>query len=391
VELRDMMIQNNVLVNLRKICKMKYDKNYNLKKFGCDNNENAKSQFISLLKNVSWSVSNFCRYGGHKKEDLRILLECLYHLLSNEMAINADNESLNGMDTEPFSGNIGWSFCYLLDKIDESDNVEILDIMNKSGITRLLIELLGSNNVYTIHAVLRAVGNILTGNDKYTAKCIQFGILPYLQKLLKQFHSKDDQKLKEICWAISNITAGTGPQIMAVIECKEIFPILVDILSNSRNVVAREALWAISNATASTNHSVLTYLCNIGVVKALCNFFQRRFAANQSFNHRDKTLLVGLECIENMLLYGINQTFIVEFEENGGLDFLEYLQSDDKISQEVYDKSVDIIKRINNEQNDEQDNNHNHHDNNINQDINNQFGFGLNSNNQQTDSNQFRF
>ena len=224
----------------------------------------------------------------------------------------------------------------------------------------------------------------MTANDDYTEKCVEFGLLPYLKTWAQRLHSKNinDHKLKEICWALSNVTAGTKAQIIAVIK-SNVFPILINILQCSRTNIANEALWAIANATSCGNHAIIEYLVNQGLVKAFCSYFKNRFFPYNK--NLDKTLMVALECIDNLLFSdkAVNETVAIKFEENGGLTFLETLQSSDNISEDIYHKVIHIIKTLGVD--DEQEvielNNNAIGDGidiscNINND--NQFGFGLN-------------
>jgi hypothetical protein len=52
---------------------------------------------------------------------------------------------------------------------------------------------------------LRAIGNLLTGNDNETQQCIDAGALQAMSRLLA--HPKKAIR-KEVCWSVSNITAG---------------------------------------------------------------------------------------------------------------------------------------------------------------------------------------
>ena len=400
--MRTNLLDNGVLDYLLKCCQQRYNARC-FADYGTNNNNDdsedslsSKQQYITLFKNLSWSISNFCRYGGHKGEHLGKLLQCLYVLLQHRDIINEDDN--NPFDQESFGGNIGWSFTYLTNDIDlDDENNEMLRIMNDNGITSELIKLLGSSNIYTVHSTLRGVGNILTGQDSYTWKCIEYGVLPYLKKLMVQYHNKtvisngrtsDDTKLKELCWAISNITAGPKEHIIEVIK-QEFIPILIDILAGSRNNVSQEALWALSNATAGADKKIMDFLVEQGLIKGLCKYFKNRYSQQQYHNGLDKLLMVALECIDGILQYDIGHKFGTEFEEYGGIDFLEYLQSDDNISQAVYDRAQNIIKQYFGGDDDDQlfnigNDNNNNINNTVNIDCNvngNQFGFGINTNN----------
>lgn len=64
------------------------------------------------------------------------------------------------------------------------------------------------NNV--VSAALRAVGNIVTGDDVQTQVVLNCSVLPCLLSLLG---SPKETIRKEACWTISNITAGNKNQI----------------------------------------------------------------------------------------------------------------------------------------------------------------------------------
>ena len=111
--------------------------------------------------------------------------------------------------------NIGWIFNYLTMNEHFDDNNQLLNIMNDNGITKELIKMLNVSNSPS----LKTIGNILTGNDEYTQKCIDFGVLGTFYNLLNKYSSKEKKNsndmriLKELCWSISNITAGSIQQI----------------------------------------------------------------------------------------------------------------------------------------------------------------------------------
>jgi hypothetical protein len=61
-----------------------------------------------------------------------------------------------------------------------------------------------------VSAALRAVGNIVTGDDVQTQVILNCSALPCLLHLLA---SPRESIRKEACWTISNITAGNRQQI----------------------------------------------------------------------------------------------------------------------------------------------------------------------------------
>lgn len=138
---------------------------------------------------------------------------------------------------------------------------------------------------------LRAVGNIVTGDDAQTQHMLAAGVLRPMASLLQ--HSKRGLR-KEACWAISNITAGSADQIDAVVRA-DLVPLLVHLLKTAEFDVKKEACWALSNATSGGRGDHVRYLCAQGAVPALCDILATRDAA---------IIKVALEAIENVLKHG---------------------------------------------------------------------------------------
>lgn len=113
-----------------------------------------------------------------------------------------------------------------------------------------------------VSAALRAVGNIVTGDDTQTQIILNCEALPCILHLLS---SNKESIRKEASWTISNITAGNREQIQAVIDA-DIFPPLINILKNSEFKTRKEAAWAITNATSSGTAEQIKYLVNIFVL-----------------------------------------------------------------------------------------------------------------------------
>lgn len=107
-----------------------------------------------------------------------------------------------------------------------------------------------------VKAALRAVGNIVTGDDVQTQVVLNSGALPHILHLLS---SEKESIRKEASWTVSNITAGNRQQIQAVIEAN-IFPVLIHILRNDEFKTRKEAAWSITNATSSGTPEQIKYL-----------------------------------------------------------------------------------------------------------------------------------
>ena len=338
LELRNLVLDNGALTSMKALCRQPFTESMCL---ATSSPQSAgKGEFVSMLRNLSWSLSNLCRFGKHREQHWRDLVQCLADLLRRSEALSADEADRSA---EGLGANIGWSFCYLTNDMNsERDTVPLLDAMKRLQATSLLIALLGSANPFTVHSTMRAVGNVLTGNDRYTAHCIDCGVLQRLNALMHRFYAQsvNHEKLKEICWAISNVTAGPTEQIVKVIEAQFV-PILMSVLKGSRTVIAAEALWAVSNATASANERVMSYLVGHGLIEGLCQFLRNKFGAASYHRSSEKLLMATLECIDHIL--SSDKAHADRFEECGGVDFLEFLQSEDAVSQSLYDFAVRLI------------------------------------------------
>lgn len=90
------------------------------------------------------------------------------------------------------------------------------------------MDLLASTEIPVLTPALRAVGNIVTGNDMQTDAIISAGGVQHLGVLL-QHHRINI--VKEAAWTISNITAGNIDQIQHVINAG-LLPPLIHVLQS---------------------------------------------------------------------------------------------------------------------------------------------------------------
>ncbi|KAH7284233.1 hypothetical protein KP509_34G044300 [Ceratopteris richardii] len=277
---------------------------------------------ISMIRNATWTLSNLCRGKPQPSlEQTRIALPVLERLI-------------HGVDDDVLT-DACWALSYLSDGANER-----IQAVLESGVCQRLVELLNHPSPSVVVPALRAVGNIVTGDDVQTQYMIDQHALPGILNLLQHNHKKSIKK--EACWTVSNITAGNVAQIQAVIDCN-IIPPIVYLLGNAEFDIKKEAAWAISNATSGGTAEQIKYLVSQGCIKPLCDMLTC---------HDPRVISVCLEGLENILRVGeaekdmgstdgINK-FAQYIDEAEGLSKIEELQTHDNT--EIYEKAVKILE-----------------------------------------------
>lgn len=285
------------------------------------------SRKLSMLRNATWTLSNFCR-GKTPQPDWNTILPALPVLA--KLVYSLDDEVL--IDA-------CWAISYLSDGANDKIQAVI-----EAGIPRRLVELLMHASTSVQTPALRSVGNIVTGDDVQTQVIINCGALPALLSLLS---SGKDGIRKEACWTISNITAGNSTQIQAVIDAN-IIPPLIHLLSNGDLKTRKEACWAISNATSGglQKPEQIRYLVNQGCIKPLCDLLACP---------DNKIIQVALDGLENILKVGemdkdaagegqesINR-YALFIEECHGMEKIHDCQTN--ANEEIYMKAYNMIEK----------------------------------------------
>jgi len=156
--------------------------------------------------------------------------------------------------------------CWAVSYISDGDNTDIRAVVD-SGVVGRLVALLTHMSLRVRKSALRAVGNIMTGDDVLTQVALDCGSLPALRALWEL--SQDEMPMKkEICWSISNITAGTRAQIQMVMDAG-MLEIMVGAAATEQHTVRSEALWAISNALSGGSSEQIAALAQLGCARVL--------------------------------------------------------------------------------------------------------------------------
>ena len=146
-----------------------------------------------FVRNTSWALSNLCR--GRPLPEYDTVKRAIPTLIK----VLAEN------DAEEIVTDACWALSYLADAAkDEVDDLFDVEMLVK------MITLLSHQNISIITPCLKTIGNIASDDDDQTELVIELGLIDALNEIV--LHQKALIR-KEACWVLSNITAGTQPQI----------------------------------------------------------------------------------------------------------------------------------------------------------------------------------
>lgn len=203
---------------------------------------------ISVLRNVTWAISNICRGKPSPAiDDLKVAFPFLLKQLTiDDIEVQVDA-------------------CFAISYLSEGDNERITEVV-QAGFLPPIVNILENTESATLRtAALRVIGNVLTGDEHPTQIVIDLGILPILYRLLD---SPRKSITKEACWSISNITAGTLSQVQAVINA-DIIPKIIMLGNSSSQDISKECVWCLANALDKKNTEQTKYFVQQGVVSFL--------------------------------------------------------------------------------------------------------------------------
>ncbi|RHY65574.1 hypothetical protein DYB30_010395 [Aphanomyces astaci] len=248
---------------------------------------------LSLLRILTWTLSNLCDGQPRPVFDINVVLPSLSNMLSS-----ADTEVLS---------HVCWAFSHLCD----GPSTHIQAVVDSEVCIRL-VELLGHNSWRVTKPALRAIGNIVCAEDDHdytqvrthstmvTRLALELpkpilyrcGAVPSLRKLIA--HSNREIQ-KEACWTLSNIAAGTVDQIQCVLDSGCI-PSLMGLASSDATdaEVRSEACWVVLNATSCGSDSqVIEYLVNEGCIQILGNLLEETSMVMMALEGLERILQVG--------------------------------------------------------------------------------------------------
>jgi len=273
----------------------------------------------SLLTTVVWAVSNLCR--GKPQPDLSLVAQVIQPLFQVIENCKLDEVLIDAL----------WALSYIS---DGSDNRIDSVLKGGNGFTEHLAKILVGDKPKLIAPALRILGNFASGSEVQTQAVIDAGVLDVAPQVLD---SPKKNIQKEMCWLLSNITAGTQKQIGSVLRVPKLVEKMVQLSIQTGWETRKEAVWAVSNACTGGSDSQVIFMVGQNAIEAMVSILDVA---------ESRIVVVGLEAIINILTVSEreNQSYPEILDEIGGLDKIEQLQSHG--DNEVYKKTLEIIERF---------------------------------------------
>lgn len=276
---------------------------------------------IYAIRMEVWALSNFLRFSPSPPFTLMIkalpVVMKLYRECSDiEARIDA-----------------GWILSYISRGATDE---ELSVFLSMNIITPSLIDLL-KDDIKVALPILRMCGNLIAGTDDVAQKVLDNGFLQYLPRFFTC--SKRSSIIKEACWILSNITAGTIDQIQSVIKAN-LIPMVNVLMRNGKWDVKKECIYVYANLVTGGTHGQIDYLVFHGGINALCSML--------CFDNPTNIIKMVLDTIHRILngkkhINSIGYQQYCDMVEEQGLDAIERLQNHK--NEKIYKKAVKIIER----------------------------------------------
>lgn len=163
---------------------------------------------MSTLRQICWLTSNLCKgLPPASVEEIGRLADFYDGMLRIE-----DDRSLS---------DILWAVAHFIS--DDPQGVRTDLVMKKVNLEIVVMHMHSPNPCVRAPAI-KIIGNICSGPPEHVDAAIACGCLKAFAEILST-PGIPLEVTQEACWAISNITAGTGPQIQKVIDEGLIVPL----------------------------------------------------------------------------------------------------------------------------------------------------------------------
>ncbi|KAL6744718.1 armadillo-type protein [Haematococcus lacustris] len=210
------------------------------------------SESLPVLRQAAWLLSNLTRPRPQSKE--------LHDAIPTLTAILTTPD----MDTEVLTHSC-WALAYL--SSEEEAVRELADPEVALPLMRHLAQWVAQPQQPTTAPALRIIGHMCSGSTALTQVVVDGGAIPALLACLT-----DSNRLslkKEAIWTLSNIAAGTCPQVAALLASGA-YPRVMACLRGAEASLKRECCYVLANPWADTvglSQTVAEQLVEAGVVQ----------------------------------------------------------------------------------------------------------------------------
>lgn len=307
----------------------------------------SSQDHVKILRNLVWLLSNLNR----GRNPLPTLENMTISLKAIEASIQVNDQEI--------VADCFWCLSYMVDASSQITD----QILNSLIINRCLNVLsafadslnqmphdakIAKIGAHSISPIVRMLGNIASGSEEQTDCIVKTGFLKYLQPIFYLHENKKIPRVrKEICWLLSNITAGSPSQVTYVIE-SELMSILVDSLSRFELFVRKEASYAIMNTMyfCTKNVEYLRRLLDLNVLMALQQYLDAIGNVPENQIIVLDTLRYALETGEKLKMKYGNNPVVQNMIDSKFIDSIEDLQdvNNNIVAQKAYNIIVTFFE-----------------------------------------------
>lgn len=182
----------------------------------------------------------------------------------------------------------------------------------------MLVKQLSQNP--TFHKdLIKLIGNIFAGDSEDSDEMLKYGALDLFKNLMNTY-MQNNETLKEIFWAISNVTAGTLSNIREFIDSDLLKNLLLNLNKISSEIVMTEYTLIFANAIIGCNTEEIIKLLNYNILDMYLYILEHFNSSN--------VIKICLQSLKNLFKHGkyLEKNEIVEaFCQLGGPAILENL------------------------------------------------------------------
>ena len=304
------------------------------------------AEHIKILRNVVWLMANLSR-GANPRPPSEVF-----------GAIYDNVKQLVQLEDRDIVADCFWSLSYI---VDGEDKRFMDDIMSSFVISRsyeILASFAGSLmaagtpdrpavnpalariGARAVAPIVRMIGNIIANSDPHTDAIISNGFLGLFHPFFYRYTSHNVSRLrKDICWVISNVAAGTKPQIEYVVS-SDLFSIVMDSLSNYEIAIRKEASHAVCNLLFNTlgNQEVLIKMLNMQLMEGIQTLLPAVSNRPETQLQLLDSVMYALETGEKVRITMGDNPVVQKMIDTGLVDDIEHMQlmENDDIAAKAY-------------------------------------------------------